>query len=148
MGGAERRRGGKAERRQTESTTVDIESSVVEALAVHEPPRHDSGDPLWVPDNPDGSGWADVDWVSAVRGSRYHYRHGEPHPEAQAMLPPFYRVVTRLDTERLHAPHENSYYVPSERLADFLAELFLAGGDESIWHIEPCQEPPSESRVR
>jgi hypothetical protein len=23
---------------------------------------------LWVPDNPDGSGWADVDWVSAVRG--------------------------------------------------------------------------------
>ena len=22
---------------------------------------------LWVPDNPDGSGWAEVDWVSAVR---------------------------------------------------------------------------------
>ena len=60
---------------------------------------------LWVPDNPDGSGWADVDWVSAVRGSRYFYRHAEPHDEALALLPPFYRVVTRLDTPTLHAPH-------------------------------------------
>jgi hypothetical protein len=106
-----------------------------------------SDDRLWIPDNPDGSGWADVDWVSAVRGSRYHYRHSEPSAEARAKLPPFYRVVTRLDTPRLHAPHENGYYVPSDRLADFLAELILAGGDEAIWHIEPCEEPPAESRV-
>lgn len=102
---------------------------------------------LWVPDNPDGSGWADVDWVSAVRGSRYHYRHAELHAEALA-LPPFYRVVTRLDTPALHAPHENSYYVPRELLADFLAELVLAGGAETIWHVEPCSEPPAEARVR
>lgn len=104
-------------------------------------------DQLWVPDNPDGSGWADVDWVSAVRGSRYHYRHGEPREEALALLPPYYRVVTRLDTELLHAPHENCYYVPKEMLADFLAELILAGGVETIWHIEPCSSPPPESRI-
>ena len=103
---------------------------------------------LWIPDNPDGSGWADVDWVSSVAGSRYYYRHGPPHDEAVAALPPFYRVVTRLDTPLLHAPHENSYYVPRSRLADFLAELALAGGVEIIWHIEPCLEPPAESRVR
>ena len=80
---------------------------------------------LWIPDNPDGSGWADVDWVSAV-----------------------YRIVTRLDTPLLHAPHENSYYVPQARLADFLTELALAGGDETIWHIEPCPAPPPESRAK
>jgi hypothetical protein len=107
-----------------------------------------SSDHLWIPDNPDGSGWADVDWVSAVRGSKYHYRHGEPHDEAVALLPPFYKVVTRLDTALLHAPHENSYYVPSTQLADFLAELILAGGVETIWHIEPCDTPPPESRVQ
>jgi hypothetical protein len=101
----------------------------------------------WVPDNPDGSGWADVDWVSAVRGSRYHYRHGEPYAEALAALPPFYRVVTRLESADL-IPHENSYYVPRERLADFLAELALAGGAEVVWHVEACAEPPAESRVR
>lgn len=105
-------------------------------------------DRLWVPDNPDGSGWADVDWVSTVQGSRYHYRHGKPHEEAIASLPRFYRVVTRLDTDLLHAPHENSYYVPKSRLADFLAELTLAGGVETIWHIEPCENPPEESQVR
>ncbi|MCD6056794.1 MAG: hypothetical protein K0Q89_324, partial [Thermomicrobiales bacterium] len=33
------------------------------------------GERFWIPDNPDGSGWAEVDWVSASRGSRYHYRH-------------------------------------------------------------------------
>lgn len=102
-------------------------------------------DPHWVPDNPDGSGWADVDWVSAARGSRYHYRHGEPAAEAAALRPPFYRVVTRLDTPLLHAPHENSYYLPAAALADFLAELILAGGDETIWHVEPCERPPSEA---
>ncbi len=32
---------------------------------------------MWVPDNPDGSGWAPVAWVSAARGRRYHYRHAE-----------------------------------------------------------------------
>ena len=101
-----------------------------------------------MPDNPDGSGWAEVDWVSAVRGSRYHYRHAEEHAEALAQLPQFYRVVTRLDTELLHAPHENSYYVPNALLADFLAELVLAGGVEAIWHVEPCHEPPAESHVR
>jgi len=103
---------------------------------------------LWVPDHPDGSGWADVDWASAVRGSRYHYRHGEPHDEAVELLPPFYRVVTRLDTPALHAPHENSYYVPRESLADFVAELSLSAGAEAIWHIEPCLNPPAESGVR
>jgi len=102
---------------------------------------------LWVPDNPDGSGWADVDWVSAVSGSRYHYRHGLPRAEALAALPRFYRVMTRLESSTVE-PHENSYYVPREALADFLAELALAGGAEAIWHIESCAEPPVESRVR
>ncbi len=105
------------------------------------------GDRLWVPDNPDGSGWAAVDWVSAARGSRYHYRHGEPVAEARALQPPFYRIVTRLESSALE-PHENSYYVPHDRLADFLAELSLAGGAEVIWHVEPCSAPPVESRVR
>ena len=105
-------------------------------------------DELWIPDNPDGSGWAAVDWVSSVTGSRYWYEHGLPLVEAQAALPPFYRIVTRLDTPLLHAPHENSYYVPKNRLADFLAELALVGGVETIWHVEPCPDPPPESRVR
>ena len=105
-------------------------------------------DELWIPDNPDGSGWAEVDWVSSVTGSRYRYEHGLPHGEALAALPPFYRIVTRLDTPLLHAPHENSYYVPKTRLADFLAELALVGGVETIWHVEPCFDPPPESRVR
>jgi hypothetical protein len=104
-------------------------------------------DELWIPDNADGSGWADVDWVSSVKGSRYEYRHGLPHDDAVAELPPFYHVVTRFDTPLLHAPHENSYYVLQSQLADFLAELSLAGGVEAIWHIEPCDEPPAESRV-
>lgn len=103
---------------------------------------------LWVPDNPDGSGWAEIDWVSSARGSRYHYRHGEPRERAIEALPPFYRVVTRLDSDLLHASHENSYYVPHAQLADFLAELILAGGIETIWHVEPCDVPPPESRVQ
>ncbi|MCC6944877.1 MAG: hypothetical protein IT335_09900 [Thermomicrobiales bacterium] len=102
---------------------------------------------LWIPDHDDGSGWADVDWVSAARGSRYSYRHAEADAEARALRPRFYRIVTRLDTPLLHAPHENSYYVPSDRLADFLAELVLAGGDEMIWHIEPCNQPPTEANI-
>ena len=101
---------------------------------------------MWVPDNPDGSGWAEVDWMSAAQGSRYHYRHGQPLPAARAGRPAFYRVVTRLESEVL-APHENSYYVPGDRLADFLAEVALAGGAEVIWHVEACEEPPVESRV-
>lgn len=104
-------------------------------------------DHLWIPDNPDGSGWADVDWTSVARGSRYHYRHGEPHDVASAARPPCYQVVTRLDTALLHAPHENTYYVARESLADFLSELALAGGDEIVWHIEPCDDPPAEARV-
>lgn len=101
---------------------------------------------LWAPDNPDGSGWAAVDWMSAARGSRYHYRHGMPWPEANAARPAWYLVVTRLESAALE-PHENSYYVERERLADFLGELSLAGGAEVIWHVEPCVEPPTESRV-
>ena len=101
----------------------------------------------WVPDNPDGSGWAEVDWASAVHGSRYHYRHAEPAAEAERLRPRWYRVVTRLDTTQLHAPHENSYYVPAAALADFLAELVLAGSDEAIWHIEPCPVPPPAARL-
>lgn len=104
------------------------------------------GDSLWAPDNPDGSGWAPVDWVSVVRGSRYHYRHAELSEEANRLRPPWYRVVTRLDTPLLHAPHENDYFVPANRLADFLSEITLAGGEEVIWHIEPCAEPPPDSR--
>ena len=102
---------------------------------------------LWVPDHPDGSGWAEVDWVSAAAGSRYHYRHVGSAEEERAQLPPYYRVVTRLESEQLH-PHENSYFVARERLADFVAELSLAGGAEVIWHIEGCAMPPAESRVR
>ena len=101
----------------------------------------------WVPDNPDGSGWAPVDWTSAAAGSFYHYRHGEPFEIAQAALPPFYRVVTRLESDELE-PHENSYFVPGASLADFVAEIVLAGGVEVLWHIEPATDPPSESRTR
>jgi len=101
---------------------------------------------FWIPDDPDGSGWADVDWVSASRGSRYHYRHVGPAAEERSRLPAFYRVVTRLESEALLA-HENSYYVPAESLADFLAELVWSGGAEMIWHIEPCLDPPPEARV-
>ncbi len=103
-------------------------------------------DRFWTPDNADGSGWADVDWVSAIRGSKYHYQHGAPFDEAMAALPPFYRVVTRLESDIL-IPHENSYYIPREYLADFLSELALAGGIETIWHVEACPEPPVESQV-
>ena len=100
-----------------------------------------------MPDNPDGSGWAEVAWASAVRGSRYHYRHVGPVAEERSRQPPFYRVVTRIVSETLR-PHENSYFVPRSRLADFLAELSLAGGAEVIWHVEPCPSPPPESRAR
>lgn len=107
---------------------------------------HSTSDRLWVPDNPDGSGWADVDWGSVVRGTRYHYQHGAPLAEARASQPPYYLVVARLESAELR-PHENRYYVPRELLADFLGELALAGGAEVIWHVEPCPEPPPESRV-
>lgn len=102
-------------------------------------------DRFWIPDNPDGSGWADVDWVSATRGSRYHYRHVGTVEQERALLPHFYRVVTRLESDVLHA-HENTYYVARENLADFLAEISIAGGAEMIWHVEGCDEPPAESR--
>ena len=101
---------------------------------------------FWEPDHPDGSGWADVDWVSASRGSRYHYRHVGTAEKERARLPAFYRVVTRLESAELH-PHENTYFVARERLADFLAEISIAGGAEVIWHVEPCGTPPPESRV-
>lgn len=99
----------------------------------------------WVPDNRDGSGWAPVDWASVVRGSRYHYRHGAAWTDANAARPAFYKVVTRLESPEL-APHENSYFVERERLADLLAELALAGGVEVIWHVEPCPVPPPACR--
>lgn len=102
-------------------------------------------DELWIPDNEDGSGWADVDWVSAVRGSKYFYRHAEAADEAASLRPAFYRVVTRLETPLLHAPHENSYFVRASQLADFLSELTLAGGDEELWHVEPYESPPEEA---
>jgi hypothetical protein len=105
-----------------------------------------SDERFWIPDNPDGSGWADVDWTSAARGSRYHYRHVGPNAEERARLPAFYRVVTRLESGALHA-HENSYYVAREQLADFLAEVSLAAGAEVIWHVEPCPNPPTQSRL-
>jgi hypothetical protein len=105
-----------------------------------------SDERFWIPDNPDGSGWADVDWVSASQGSRYYYRHVGPIAEERTRLPAFYRVVTRIESAALH-PHENSYFVARERLADFLAEISLAGGAEVIWHVEPCSSPPPESKV-
>lgn len=107
--------------------------------------EREQSDRLWVPDNPDGSGWADVDWGSVIRGSRYHYQHTGSMDEARAELPSHYQVVTRLESASLH-PHENRYYVPRELLADFLAELALAGGAETIWHVEPCPDPPVESQ--
>jgi len=97
-----------------------------------------------VPDHPDGSGWADVDWASVARGSRYHYRHAADVAAARAAQPSHYRVVTRLESAALR-PHENSYHVPRDRLADFLAEIALVGGAEVIWHVEPCDDPPAES---
>jgi hypothetical protein len=110
------------------------------------PERAEKVDRFWTPDNSDGSGWAAIDWVSAVRGSQYHYRHGLEYDDALAELPPFYRVVTRLESDIL-IPHENSYFIPREHLGDFLAEIALAGGIEQVWHVEPCADPPAESRV-
>ncbi len=107
---------------------------------------HGTEDRFWIPDNPDGSGWADVDWVSATRGTRYHYRHVGTVAEERELLPRYYRVVTRLESDVLHA-HENDYYVPRANLADFLAEISLAGGAEVIWHVDGCDQPPPESRV-
>jgi len=109
------------------------------------PDNHDNPD-FWIPDNPDGSGWANVDWASVSQGSRYHYRHGDPLAEAEAARPDWYKVVTRLETERIIA-HENTYYVAGTNLADFVGELVWQGGDEVIWHIEPCPEPPSEANL-
>jgi hypothetical protein len=102
---------------------------------------------LWIPDNPDGSGWADVDWQSVAQGSRYHYRHGEDLEVARAARPGYYRVVTRLQSETIVIPHENSYYVAADALADFVAEFVWNDGAEIVWHIEPCPEPPEEAQV-
>ncbi len=105
-----------------------------------------SDERFWIPDNPDGSGWADVDWASAAQGSRYHYRHAGPIAQERLRLPAFYRVLTRLESADLH-PHENCYFVRREHLADFLAEISIAAGAEVIWHVEPCSDPPPESQV-
>lgn len=118
-----------------------------DSTSSRKPKRAERVDRFWTPDNPDGSGWADIDWVSAVRGSKYHYQHGLEYSDALARLPSFYRVVTRLESDIL-IPHENSYYIPRERLGDFLAEIALAGGAEQVWHVEPCADPPAESLVR
>ncbi len=108
--------------------------------------RDDVAARLWAPDNADGSGWADVDWVSAARGSRYHYRHAEPLAEARAVRPHYYRVVTRLESAAL-TPHENSYWIPADRLADFIGEMTSTAGAETIWHIETSNDPPPECRI-
>jgi hypothetical protein len=100
----------------------------------------------WIPDNPDGSGWADVDWPSVARGSRYHYEHGLGLDEARAARPKFYKVVTRLESETI-IPHNNTYYVTGDALADFVAEFVWNDGAEIVWHIEPCDEPPREANV-
>ena len=118
-----------------------------ETLADEDDGPREVVDHHWTPDNPDGSGWADIDWVSAVRGSRYHYSHGAPKAEALAALPAFFCVVTRLESRHL-IPHENRYYLPGPLLGDVLVELSLAGGIEHVWHVEPCPNPPDESRVR
>ncbi len=102
-------------------------------------------DRLWIPDNADGSGWAEVDWSSVIRGGRYHYRHAELLGEAAELRPAYYRVVTRLESARL-SPHENSYFVKSDQLADFLAEVAFSPGAEVLWHVEPCLNPPAESQ--
>lgn len=102
---------------------------------------------LWIPDNPDGSGWADVDWVSAVAGSRYHYQHGLPLAEAEAARPAFYLIRTRSESEQIPTPHENTYYVPASSFADFLEEMIWNGGAEVIWHIEPVDDAPDEANV-
>ncbi len=109
------------------------------------PENHDRPE-FWVPDNPDGSGWADVDWASVSQGSRYHYRHGEPLDMAREKRPQYYKIVTRLETERI-AAHENTYYVAGSNLADFVGELVWQGGGEVIWHIEPCDDPPAEANI-
>jgi hypothetical protein len=101
---------------------------------------------LWTPDNADGSGWADVDWVSATQGSRYHYRHGEPIADARALLPPLFRVTTRLESEDIR-PHINTYFVPGDRLHHFVEELVWNGGAERIWAIEPSQHAPAEAKL-
>ncbi len=111
---------------------------------VHE--NHDNPD-FWIPDNPDGSGWAEVEWGSVAHGSRYHYQHGAPLAEARAGRSPWYAVVARLETNRIE-PHVNTYYVPGDSLADFIAEFSWNGGDEVIWHIETCDAPPPESQPR
>jgi hypothetical protein len=103
-------------------------------------------DDLWAPDNADGSGWADVDWVSATRGSRYHYRHCDEIETAKSSLPPLFRVVTRLESETIR-PHENTYFVPGVRLHDFVEELVWNGGAERLWSIEPTHDAPPEARV-
>ncbi len=102
---------------------------------------------LWIPDNPDGSGWAKIDWTSAAQGSRYHYRHGEPLAEALALRPPYYLVRTRSESEQIPTPHENTYFIPAVALADFLAELTWNGGAEIIWHIEPVSAAPPEAML-
>lgn len=103
-------------------------------------------DKLWVPDNPDGSGWAEVDWPSVARGSRYHYEHGKALDEAISARAAFYKVVTRFESETV-IPHDNTYYVRAAHLADFVAEFVWNDGAEIIWHIEPCPNPPPEARV-
>lgn len=98
----------------------------------------------WIPDHEDGSGWAPVDWGSVIMGTRYHYRHASPRSTAHEGLPAYYRVVTRLESAAI-LPHENTYYVPNRLLADFLAELAFLGGAETVWHVEPCADPPPEA---
>lgn len=101
---------------------------------------------LWIPENEDGSGWADVDWPSVAQGSRYHYQHGLELVAARALRPAYYKVVTRIESATIE-PHDNAYYVAADHLADFVAEFIWNNGAEIVWHIEPCAEPPIEAKV-
>lgn len=101
---------------------------------------------LWIPDNEDGSGWADVDWPSVAQGSRYHYQHGLELDAAKAVRPAFYMVMTRIESDTIE-PHDNSYYVRADSLADFVAEFVWNNGAEIVWHIEPSAAPPVEANV-
>ena len=53
-------------------------------------------------------------------------------------------LVAAFQEYELKEAHRNKN---SADLADFLAEVSLAGGAEVIWHVEPCPEPPAEARV-
>ena len=89
-------------------------------------PEPAAGERFWIPDNPDGSGWAAVDWVSASQGSRYHYSHtGLARGRAATVA----GVLQGGDPPRVTPapPPSEQLLRRRERLADFLAEISLPG---------------------